>query len=96
MAVIKGLIKGNDGYVRADEVRASNGRTNRPLSKLYPLEISTDEDCSGTESTNEATNEDSSGTELKKNTTKDERKTRNSATKAKHKLCQWSKEHIVH
>ena len=48
------------------------------------MEISTDEDCSGTESTNE----DSSGTELRKNTTKDERKTRNSATKAKHKLCQ--------
>jgi len=33
-----------------------------------------------------STREDSSGTELKKNTTKDERKTRNSATKAKHKL----------
>ena len=85
ITVIKDLTKENDGYVRAAEVRTSNGRTNQPLSEFYPLEISTDKD--------------SSGTELKKNTTKDDdhslmmqRKTKNSATKAKHKLCQCSKE----
>ena len=44
MAVIQRLIKGNDGYVRAAEIRTNTGRTNRPISKLYPLEISTDEE----------------------------------------------------
>ena len=39
MAVIESLIKGSDGLVRAVNIRTSNGRTNRPITKLYPLEI---------------------------------------------------------
>ena len=42
MAVIENLIKGNDGYVRAAEVRTSSGRTNRPIARLYPLEITSE------------------------------------------------------
>jgi len=40
---MKRLIVGNDGNVRAAELRTRNGQTNRLISKLYPLEISTDE-----------------------------------------------------
>ena len=39
MAVIESLIKGSDGLARAVNIRTSNGRTNRPITKLYPLEI---------------------------------------------------------
>lgn len=36
MAVIESLITGADGLVRAASIRTSNGRTNRPITKLYP------------------------------------------------------------
>ena len=39
-AVITGLIRGPDGQVRAAELRTVSGKTNRPISKLYPLEVS--------------------------------------------------------
>jgi len=50
MAVIQRLIKGNDGYVRAAEIRTNAGKTNRPISKLYPLEISANEEDTSAES----------------------------------------------
>ena len=42
LAVIEELIRGNDGLVRAANIRTKNGQTNRPITKLYPLEISAD------------------------------------------------------
>ena len=87
MAVIKGLIKGNDGYVRAAEVRTKNGRTNRPISKLYPLEISTDEDDTTTKLKNDTDEHSPLMFGM-------QRPIRSSATKAKDKIFQWSKEII--
>ena len=39
LAVIKNLIVGGDGLVRAADIQTSTGRTNRPITKLYPLEV---------------------------------------------------------
>ena len=39
MAVVEQLIWGKDGYARAENIRYSEGRTNRPIAKLYPLEF---------------------------------------------------------
>jgi hypothetical protein len=39
LTVIEELIRGNDGLVRAASIRTKNGQTNRPITKLYPLEI---------------------------------------------------------
>ena len=39
LAIIEELITGNDGLVRAANIRTSTGRTNRPIVKLYPLEV---------------------------------------------------------
>ena len=39
LAVVESLIQGNDGIARAANIRTKNGRTNRPISKLYPLEV---------------------------------------------------------
>ena len=34
------LIKGNDGLVRAANIRTSTHVTSRPITRLYPLEVS--------------------------------------------------------
>jgi hypothetical protein len=39
LAVIEKLIVSPDGEVRAAEIRTAGGKTNRPISKLYPLEV---------------------------------------------------------
>ena len=39
LAIIEELIRGNDGLVRAANIRTKNGRTSRPITKLYPLEV---------------------------------------------------------
>lgn len=33
------LNRGADGKVRSAEIRTANGRTSRPINKLYPLEV---------------------------------------------------------
>ncbi|XP_069139222.1 uncharacterized protein [Argopecten irradians] len=39
LAIVKELIRGKDGFVRAATVDTASGRTNRPIVKLYPLEV---------------------------------------------------------
>ena len=43
LAVIEELIVENDGLVRATNIKTTHGRINRPISKLYPLDVSSDE-----------------------------------------------------
>ena len=38
-AIIEGVIRGNDGLIRAANIRTSTGKTTRPITKLYPLEV---------------------------------------------------------
>jgi hypothetical protein len=40
LAVIEKLIISPDGEFRAAEIRTAGGKTTRPISKLYPLEVS--------------------------------------------------------
>ena len=39
IAVVNDLVTGGDGLVRAATLRTANGTTNRPITKLYPLEL---------------------------------------------------------
>ena len=39
MAVVKDLIAGGNGLVRAETLRTANGTTKRLITKLYPLEL---------------------------------------------------------
>ena len=39
LAVIRDLIMGGDGLVRAADIQTSTGRTNRLITKLYPLKV---------------------------------------------------------
>ena len=46
MAVIESLNKGRDGVVRSANIRTTTGRTNRPITRLYPLEVTAEETSS--------------------------------------------------
>ena len=39
LAVAESPLPGKDGHVRSVNIRAEGGRTNRPITKLYPLEV---------------------------------------------------------
>ena len=39
LAIVEQLNRGADGKVRSAEIRTANGRTSRPINKLYPLEV---------------------------------------------------------
>jgi hypothetical protein len=39
LAVIENIIRSADGEIRAADIRTANGKTNRPISKLYPLQV---------------------------------------------------------
>lgn len=39
LTVVTRLLVGGDGLTRAAEIRTSTGTTNRPITKLYPLEV---------------------------------------------------------
>ena len=39
LAVVEQINREADGLVRSAETRTSNGKTSRPISKLYPLEV---------------------------------------------------------
>lgn len=43
LAVVQDLIPGSDGRIRAATIRTSQGITTRPIVKLYPLEVISDE-----------------------------------------------------
>ena len=42
LAIVDNLIKGNDGLMRSATVRTRHGVTNRPVAKLYPLELTSE------------------------------------------------------
>ena len=59
LAVIEGLTTGNDGMVRSANIRTKTGVTNRPVSKLYPLEVTANEATSvRSQATEEPDNQD--------------------------------------
>ena len=39
LAMIEELITGNDGLTQAANLRIASGRMNRPIARLYPLEV---------------------------------------------------------
>ena len=43
LAVIESVNKGADGLVRSANIRTATGRTNRPIARLYPLEVTATE-----------------------------------------------------
>ena len=91
MAVIENLIKGN---LQAAEVRINSGKTNRPIARLYPLEI-TSEQLVDTGTINKE-NDDKQCTDNidEHSPLMEERPIRSSAAKARQNISYWSKESL--
>ena len=48
LAVIEDVVTCNDRLTKSAKIRTSTGRTNHPISRLYPLEVSCEEDLEHT------------------------------------------------
>ena len=81
LAVIEKLSKGGDGLIRSAEVRTSNGKTNRPIARLYPLEVTDDS----------TTSEQNTVTEEQGNTSLVRPPRRTAAQKATRQMREWAK-----
>ena len=94
MAVIENLIKGKDEYVQTAEVRTSSRRINRPINRLYPLEISCERDDVVDAGTikNEDDDQQCADDIDECSTLMGERPIRSSAAKARLNISHWSKE----
>ena len=68
LAVIERLVTDNDGLIRTVHIRTSTGRKNRPITKLYPLEVTAHETpgCDSTKMENDTTS-DCAGSKEKPN-----------------------------
>ena len=53
LAVIEDFIIGRDGLTQAAMIRTANGTTSRPISRLYPLELASEQDNHIVEEANE-------------------------------------------
>ena len=83
MAVMENLVTGNDGMVRSAIVRTKNGVTNRPVAKLYPLELS-DKESSSLSNSGETKGKGKSDEQKT-----DERPQRYAAKQARQKVAEW-------
>ena len=84
LGVINSLIPGKDGLVRAVNVRTSNRVTSRPISRLYPLEVSLPpDDQSGHSSPTEPITQDAEDMVR-------DRPQRAAAKKARTRLLEWA------
>ena len=85
LAVIEDFKKGDDGYIRSVTVRTANGRTNRPIARLYPLEVSVEECCPNVNTEESVQIESTSDDESTR-----QRSTRKAMVRARHKLAEWA------
>jgi hypothetical protein len=95
LAVVQSLIKGKDGLVRAANIKTSTGHTNRPVTKLYPLEVKSNSTTAGKpkitiDGTLDAKNPSTNPHPADVIDQKSSRPVRAKARLAKEKLKQWS------
>ena len=83
LGIIEQLNKGADGFVRSVQLRTSTGTTNRPIAKLYPLEITASETPS-LNSDNDTSRETSIGC------SETARPIRQSAKRGREKIKKWT------
>ena len=86
LAVIEDLIPGGDGLIRAASIRTSTGKTTRPITKLYPLEVNTNLHTNTTADTTDDPNP-TDGT----SDTPSSRPQREAARKGRSRVNEWRK-----
>ncbi|XP_065883158.1 uncharacterized protein [Dysidea avara] len=83
LAVVTKLLVGGDGFTRAVEIQTSTGTTNRPIAKLYLLEV-----CSTEESDNQNSPTQPTETTSNEVTPAESRPVRQSARRAAERLSE--------
>ena len=78
------LLVGGDGFTHAVEIRTSTGTTNRPIAKLYPLEV-----CSTEGSANQNSPTQPTETTSNEVTPAESRPVRQSARRATERMSEW-------
>jgi len=89
LAVIEGVTTGNDGMVRSANIRTKNGVTNRPVRKLYPLEVATDDGGIVRDQMTDA-RDGSDNAELDNGVQGDVRPRRIAAEQARQRILEWT------
>ena len=93
MGAVDSLITGNDGLVRAANVWIGNYTTFRPITRLYPLEVSTPTELESAPTESEVYNHDDSSTSLPRKTEPMIRPPRRAAAlRAVSWLSEWTRE----
>ncbi|XP_070555042.1 uncharacterized protein [Ptychodera flava] len=87
LAVVEELKYGHDGLVRSATIRTKQGNTTRPISKLYPLELSYKSDRTSADVVEDNTRTDLQDTDVPN---AKGRSTRKSAVKARENIKQWT------
>ena len=86
---------GNAGFIRSVTLRTAGGRTNRPIARLYPLEVSAEQPNSDINigesqrgsANNNVNSEDSA---MKSDATLHQRPTRAAMIQARRKVAEWT------
>ena len=94
LAVVEKLITGKDNLVRAAHIRMGTYKTTRPIVKLYPLEVSSEDDISQavTDNTSDESTQHMKDNQAPSNNTTSSgtRPRRNAAAKALQKISKWA------
>ena len=79
--MIESLNKGADGMIHSANIQTTSGKTNRPIARLYPLEVnSSDMDVIAPETDSDSSNS---------MTTSADRPTREAAKRSQQKIKKW-------
>ena len=90
-AVIESVIRGNDRLIRAVNIRTSTGKTTRPITKLYPLEVTSHAVTETDESSSDSTRKSHSSPSQQMITEQSRvRPLRKAATRARKQLSDWA------
>ena len=99
LAVIEELIEGLDGFTRVTKIRTKTDKTNRPIAKLYPLEVSVVNETTTTPHTDDSNASDVQVSEnvdhqdnddQGESDTTSKQLTRNAAVKARDRIRGWT------
>ena len=83
--MIEDVTRGSDGLIRAANIRTKSGRTNRPIARLYPLEVCSTETLKLTPTIPQPSN-----SPPEEPIQSGARQTRSTALKARQKLHEWT------
>ena len=91
LAVFEDVITGHDGLIKAVNIRTSSGRTNRPINRLYPLEITskTNAEPVNSDATDSQDKLDSESNQRNTSQPQDIYPTRQATMKARGRVAEW-------